>query len=311
MKYEISTLVADSAGDIEIDEDEFKLIKNSKANLLESLYLEENLDFLLENYYEYELELLSIASRSMIFMEEYINPTHQKRNVVVRRIANLLSTCEMYFDQSCHHISNIYGKNSVIGDKLQQERSSQYDQKFGYRVMEALINYTKHRGVPFHSLIFSGQWLDIDSEEDSRLHYSAIPLIKVIELINDKKIKQIVLQEMLGNESKDGLDIRPLIRDYIEGIGKIHEKTRELIQPDINLWEDTINRTITKFQNEYQAANLDAIAIVALDDINHLVERNIINKNSILRRHSLESKNSIFVNLHKRYASNEIRKNGY
>ena len=50
MRYGISKGVA---GFIEIDEAEYKLIKRAKENLYEALFLEEKLDLVTENYYEY------------------------------------------------------------------------------------------------------------------------------------------------------------------------------------------------------------------------------------------------------------------
>lgn len=84
MKYIISTRVADSPGFIEIDEAEFNLIKDARENLFEALYLEENLDFVIENYYEYETDLLAISSRMMIYGDGYFS-MGRERNLISRR----------------------------------------------------------------------------------------------------------------------------------------------------------------------------------------------------------------------------------
>ena len=215
----------------------------------------------------------------------------------------------MYLDQSIHHIKNIYGENSDNVNLVKKETASQYDKNFGYRVMEALRNYVQHRGLPIHSILFSGKWLDIDSDENRRLLYTVVPSISVSELAEDDKFKQTVLKEMLAIQSNDDIDIRPLIRDYVEGIGKIHEKVRELIHTDVNKWEGILSDTINKFQNEFGAEeSLAGLAIVAKKDDSHWAERITIFEEFIEKRQALENKNRIFGNLHKSYASNEIRK---
>jgi hypothetical protein len=247
----------------------------------------------------------------MVFQDDDYFSMNRERNIVCRRIVNLLSACRMYLDQCAHHINNIYGKNSDNANLLKQEKASQYDQYFGYRVMEALRNYTQHRGYPIHSMSFSREWLDFHNEGNSRLLYTVIPLISVSELVDDGGFKQTVLNEMLSIKNKDGIDIRPLIREYIEGIGKIHEKVRESIRPDVEKWESVVNNTIKSYQNELGTdVSLAGLAIVAIrDDDNQWlrVEHRTIFKEFIDRRRGLESKNSVFANLHKRYASNEIR----
>ena len=112
MKYIISTEVYGSPGYIEISESRYHLISDSQKYLLETLFLEEKLDYVMENYYELEIELVSIASRMMIFHNlDHFSMT-KDRNTISRRIANLMSSCRMYLDQSIHHLINIYGKKS-------------------------------------------------------------------------------------------------------------------------------------------------------------------------------------------------------
>ena len=309
MKYLITTIVMGSPGFIEIDEAECQRIKTAIANLFELLFFEEKLDLVTENFQEYEAELLLIASHEMVFHDSDYFSMSNERNTVSRRIVNLLSACLMYEDQSAHHFNNIYGRNSDESKMLKEEIDSQKDHNFGFRAMKALRNYTQHRGFPIHSMKFSGEWLDIENKETSRLLYTVIPLIKVSELAEDGKFNKSVLDEMLSIDGKDGIDIRPLVRDYIEGIGEIHEKIRDSIRPDVEQWEGVVSDVIKKYQKEFGSdASIAGLAIVAEDDDGHWVEKRTIFMEFIEKRKALENKNRVFVNLHKRYASNEIRK---
>src|SRR3990170_6563010 len=112
MKYAITTLVFGSPGFVYIDKDEYDLINSAIINLFELLFIEENLDLVTENFQEYEAELLKIATRGMVYHDEDYFSMSRDRNLVIRRIVNLLTACKMYFDHSKHHLSNIYGENS-------------------------------------------------------------------------------------------------------------------------------------------------------------------------------------------------------
>ncbi len=151
MRYGISKDVLDFPGFIEIDEAKYKLIKNARDNLFEALFLEEKLDMVTESFYEYETELLSMASRTMIFHDDDYFSFSRERNLVTRRIVNLLSAGRMYLEQCKQHIGNMYGVDLGNLNLIKKEIAFQYDQSLGFRVMEALRNYVQHRGFPIHS----------------------------------------------------------------------------------------------------------------------------------------------------------------
>lgn len=305
MKYIISTRVADSPGYIEIDEAEYNLIKGARENLFEALYLEENLDLVIENYYEYETDLLSISSRMMIFGDEYFS-MGRERNLISRRIANLLSSGRMYIDQSSHHLNNMYEKASDIPRSVEIEKVLQYEQKLGYRVMEAIRNYAQHRDVPIQGIKLSFRL--VESETGSQFLHRAIPLMNISTLADDK-FKQSILRELRDTSTKDLIDVRPFVREYVEGIGTLHVKTRELIHPDLVTWEKTLDEAIAKYKNRFgDNASLIGLSILKENDSGKREVTKPIFTDVIKNRQDLENKNSNFINLHRSFASNEVRK---
>lgn len=306
MKYRITKLTIDFPGFIDINEDEYLRIKTARENLFEVLFLEEKLDLVTENYHEYETELLSLASRIMIFHDDDYFSISSKRNVINRRIANLMSACRMYLDHCVHHLNNVYDINTDKINEVKKEMALQYELKLGYRVMEALRNYVQHRGIPVHKVSLSSSRVEDDGE--FRLRHTIIPFINIAILEDDEKFKRSVLDEMKEIQIKGEIDIKPLIREYVEGIGKVHEKIRELIQPDFYNWENILNSTITKFQKEFgNEVTLTGLAIVAENKDGRLDEKKVIFKDFIDRCRALERKNRFFNNLHRSYASNEIK----
>ena len=104
---------------VEIDETEYTRIKAARENLFEALFLEEKIDLVMENYFEYETELLSLASRLMIFNDDDYFSMSRERNLISRRIVNLLTAGRIYLDQSIQHINNIYGKDFSIHNTVE------------------------------------------------------------------------------------------------------------------------------------------------------------------------------------------------
>ncbi len=307
MKFGISKLVMGFDGFLEIEEVEYTLAKTARQNLLEILFLEEKFDLVTENFYEYETELLSIASRMMIFSNDDHVSMSRERNLISRRIVNLLTAGRMYTNQCIQHMERMYGADSDNLTTLKNHISFQYDNSLGYRVIEALRNHVQHRGFPIHSMKFSHKWVDIDT--DSQLLHRAIPEIGIQELAEDGDFKKSVLNELKEIQHNDWVDARPLIREYTECICKIHEKIREAVRPDLMEWERDLDIIIAKFQNEFgKEVPLAGLIIVSAKNDDQWIETKTIHKGAVERRQALEQKNSRFVNLHKRVASNEIRK---
>jgi len=307
MNYALTARYADSPGLLDISDQTYDLLKNGASNLLELLSLEETLDLVFENYCEYEKELLFIAARNAIFFEDNLSPINYQRIVVCRRIVNLLSVCKMYVDQSQHHIMNIYGQESKILKKIKTETSIQYDQNLGYRIMEAIRNYSQHRGFPIHSIQFSDEWIDTDSE-NSKLSHIVIPKLNLTYLTNDDKFKKSVLNELFTNKKPESIDIRPLIRNYVECIGKIHETIRNETYTDVKVWEDSITEVFSKYQEKFFSEfSASSLSVVTKKDDSHFNVNFTIHKEILKRRQNLEMKNRVYSNLSKRFASNEIR----
>ena len=306
MKYLISIAVSGSPHHIEIDEARYRLIADARASLFEALFLEEKLDLVTENYYEYETELLSMASRMMCFHDDDYFSLSRERNLVSRRVVNLLTAGRMYLDQSAQHFDNIYGADSNNATRLRAEFASQHKASLGYRAMNALRNYVQHRGFPIQSVRFPQQ--RIEKGDDILLLHRVVPLMTIVALEDDGKFKASVLEELRAIQRDGYVDIRPLIRGYVEAIGKIHEKARELIGLDLKSWEQTLDDTVAFSKNEVgAAASSGGVAIIAERDDRTWEERIPIFKEFIQRRQALERKNCLFFNLRTSYASNEIR----
>ena len=169
--------------------------------------------------------------------------------------------------------------------------------------MEALRNYVQHRGYPIQGLIYNNKLVRKNSNK--RNLFSITPYIKIQELEKDNKFKKATLKEIkpLG----DKIDLKPILREYVEALWNIHAKVRELLKSDIIDWEKLFQNTFNKFQS----INSKIVPIISLSVIKQNKNGSYINSIEIDKfiieyRQVLQRKNSTFIDLSKRYVTNEI-----
>lgn len=303
MKYLLTERTLGSSVYIKIDEHEYKKIKTVKNNLLEIFYIEEKFDIFIGNYLEFELDLLKYAAYHMVRGYGTHNELHRGLNQIIRRIINLLSTGRLYLDQSIHNLNNIPSIKSVNIEEIKKEKNKQYDQHLGYRAMEALRNYVQHRGYPIQGLTYNNKLVGKDPNE--KYLFSITPYIQVQEFEKDNKFKKEVLEEIKRLGEK--VDLKPLIREYVEALWNIHAKIRELLKSDILEWEKLFQNTINKIPNNNSKirSNISLSAVKQNEDGSY-IDPIEIDKFIIEYRQELQRKNSTFINLSKSYVTNEV-----
>jgi hypothetical protein len=308
MRYGITQQVLTSPGLVEISEQEYNNISLARKGLFEALYLEEKFDLVTENYFEYEKEILSSSTRFMVFGNQDYEWIQNERNLISRRIINLLSASRLYLDQNEHHLNNIYGKDSAVIAEVHDDKATQYDTHIGYRTMEALRNYALHRGFPIHSVTFTANVVDAEAKARNRVLYTLTPFIRVSDLENDSTFKRSVLEELklMGGE----VDVKPLAREYVECLSNLHGKIRELLRKNVLSWESEIFGAIERFKSAFgKETSIIGLAIVVEVEDGVYSKSESIFSEFIERRRKLESKNRILGSLASRYVTNEVLKN--
>jgi hypothetical protein len=301
MKYGITLNLLGCTDFIELTEEQFDEIKKAKMYLVDALLIEEKYAYILENYCEYEIELLKATVNEVVFKDlswdKIVNDIH----TINRRIMNYLSACRLYHDQIKHHFHNIYGKHSQQVMSLEAQKSKEYDSNIGYRILEAIRNHSQHYDIPVNAVTYESK--TIDSNSTSKGRNIIIPWILVARLKINKDFKPKVLKELeeMGNK----IDIRPFIRSYLESIGNIHRHIRQILNDDIPKWEQLMKYVKERF---YECGGTDPVGlcIFARDKHNNHQENVDIFDDIINRRIVLGSKNNILPNFASEYVTNEI-----
>ncbi len=304
MKYVITRAVLGRSTTVDISQYMYKKIKSAIEQLREAYYLEQKFDLLVEDYYEFELDLLSSATRSMIFQNKDYDWFFKESSLHNRRMINLLSAGKLFLDHSLHHLSSIYGNDSKELEEIKKHRSEQYDNHLGYRVVEALRNYVQHRGFPIQSIKFNSK--EASSAPKRKIKFSITPYIVTSSLEQDPKFKKSVIKDL--KKTGDKVDLKQLVREYIDCLARIQRKVRDILKDDIQKSEKTFFKAMDLFKKN--APNDEpsiGVVIVGIDSNNlwgiepiHLLEENIDH------REKLESKNFLLDNISTRFVTGEV-----
>jgi len=297
-KFGLTRLFIDNQGFIELPKHEFEAIVIARNGLFGVLELEEKLDLVLENFLELEQELLNIALRQSVSIFPVWNAGMVDRQRVNRRLANLLTTARLYFDQKSRELANIYGRKSQVWINFRAFRDEHLNANLGCRVMSELRDYIQHRSLPVHTLTYHSGWEE--HKNRSFLVYMTIPKVNVRLLEADRDFERSVIEEL--KQLGELVDIRPLVREYVESLALLHQQLRGLTDSDEKNWFALLEKSMFQYAKTF-GENLTGLAAVELDQDGDIIRELDIFKDPIERLKFLRTKNASFQKFSLRYVS--------
>jgi hypothetical protein len=287
---------------IEISCDEYQVAKVAKRNLLEVLHMEEKFNLMIENYAEFERELLELSLNHSIFSDHDWFSFQIDRHRLNRRLINLLTTFRLYVDQIPHNLNSIYGKSAGLAEVIKRRMSDEYDSSLSYRVVEALRNYVQHRGLPIYGLQYRSTL--IENSPSTFIKHTITPSLSVSRLKDEKGFKATVLKEL--ETIGDQVDIMPFIRQYVDSLGRVHVFLRETLADDIAKWDAAIFEVQDRFHRVI-GDDIKGLAVEEYDSAGKLIESVQIVSEIIEQRQLLVRKNQSITRFSSNIITNELR----
>jgi hypothetical protein len=142
-------------------------------------------------------------------------------------------------------LCELFSSNSEEQKQLLGFRSKVYDERFGYRVKEAIRNYAQHRGLAVERIACRER--NVKSPDSPLWEISIVPELSSAGLASDPKFKKSVAQEML--DRGEFLDLRPIVREYVAGLSEIHRMFRGTIDQRFTLAINRIRLVIREAPN--------------------------------------------------------------
>jgi len=245
MKYEVSGYGDHKIVSTTITEVRYQEVCAARRICLFALEIEEKCALLIDNYYEFECELLKLAQASAIWPHMEHSDSMLKRLSLDRRIVNLLTACRLYLDQTEHTISSIFGVSSTEIARFRKLRNDLYDAHWGYRLMEAIRNHVQHAGLVAHSITHSSSL--IGGRIKNYAQQTVLPTTNVETLATNPGFKKSVLNEL--RKQKQPIDLRPPLREYVSCLVRLHEHVREImgdrLEENRQLYETAVKKFST------------------------------------------------------------------
>lgn len=302
MPYSLVSLTGMEDRGVPINDGDFQTILRSSRVLSSALTIEENFDALFENFYELEEEMMKITVRKMLFRDGSL-AVSKLSNLISRRLMNFMSSARAYLDYLPQHFAIIFDGDQSKLDMLKSEKAKQYDGKFGYRFMEALRNFSQHRGYPVHGVMLGGGWLRDRTPPQDR-HWIS-PMVNINILAQDGKFKAKILAELRGRG--DDIALKPQVREYMDGLGHLHQWVRTAIAARIVSSGSNIEYYISLYHNavEGDASSRNCTIFVADNEREQeLKDLHFLDDSTKLHDHFC-TKNNVLHNISARFATSE------
>jgi len=295
------TALAGASTPVDIPEGRYEATVEAKSSLLECLFIEEKFDLLIENYLELEKTLLECALGYLAAPLLDNRRADGDRALFNRRLLNLLSSARTYADQvRDQHIPSLLPGAAAAAVKA--AFSKEYDDRIGYRAMDALRNHALHFDAPVHLVNYPSKRVEKGSA--TALAFSVDPCLRTEDLRRNPKFKRTVLKELEARGQT--VNLKPLVRQYVEGLWVVHAQVRELVAPRILEWETVLERAKSTFLlggNDERSAFLLAASKLREDGTCE-TSTSLSDKFNEYRRF-LEAKNGRLDSLSLRYVTSE------
>lgn len=261
MHYALTRMVLGSSGSVTLSDAEYKTIEAAMNGLLEYSSIEEKFDLVRENHLELEMALIEAAAQRMLQSGQDHRWFNEKRRLFNRRLMNFLSSARAYTDHVPQHFNRIFAEDKLAAQTLKAAFSREYDNRLGYRCMEALRNHAQHAGDPVHGAVYPAAW--VGARE--KMRFSAEPYLSPTELAARGNFKASVLKELEAKGNQ--ISFKNILRDYVEGLCTAHAELRQRVGHKYNEWTTTIRGSIESFRSQCpDESSIIGLAAVIHDD---------------------------------------------
>lgn len=305
-EYGLTRLVIGPTTFVAIGRADYEAISEAKNQLLECLLLEDGFDLVVENYLELETTLLRAAVRDVLGDPPFEQRSHDDMNLFNRRFANLLTVCKMYRDQAPARVKRLFPENRRKMSEMKARFDGLRDSRLGYAVMEILRDDVQHAGFPVHALTY-GQ----ANVGPGAVKANVVPYVSVDRILEDHRDSRDLkmteqLRRKLGDRSGDKLDLRNLVRDYIEGLASVHDGLRKDLHTKIEHWDAILESARSQYQAEdREHGKLPGLSAVIRDLTGVILEETQLPEHPQVNRRRLERKNRNLDNVQKVFVTSE------
>jgi len=286
-----------------IEATEYEEVKKCQDLCCLVLLFEERFQLALDNFHEWETELLEQAHSALLWNANDFATAMQNRLKLDRRFVNLLSSLRLYLDQSDHNISKICGEESKELKQIKEFKNWLYDNHFGFRLLEALRNHVQHSSLPLSTISYGSR--RVESKDGFYIQFFVAPKISQEELSENKKFNKRVLGEL--DNQKDYSDLRLAAREYIYCLTQLHTQIRGTLRESFSNLRGSYESAIER-HSIFDGHKVKHIRMNAIDDAGRILSQ-VQLVDEFLKLHDvLYSRNSKVIDIRRSFASSALDK---
>lgn len=298
MKYILRKDVLAGAPIVDLSRTEFESIRNARTILKYALAMEEKYDLVVLNYIDFEQSLLDWAVLSMVKGKDTYETFFRMRADLSNRIANLLAASRTYEDhmpQLARHVLSAYPKaKGEVGLLVEKEE----DQCAEYRFVRELRNFVQHFGFAVHFTSLPRAW-DGFGKMDNLLFSVEVRSYRA-ELQKHRELKKLL------GQMPEEIDLKEVIRKYIEAISRVHNNARKLVEEAASQARSIIKNTLDRYKEQLSDEVVGLYAYCMSDEDEEREKIPVILEWDNFRLQLIED-NKLLVNLSKRYVSSKLQ----
>lgn len=300
MKYALTLLFDRPQQFLEITESHFEAIRKARGGYLTLLDLEEKFDIAIEAFIDFERTHLDLALRHTVTWHLPHLALAADVRLINRKLLNLLAAGMLYTDQLKHAFCLLYGcRNSQQWLSIKAKIESLRASSLGYRTSEAVRDHIQHRGLPVNTLFV--QLTAKDSDTERRIRVATDPQLAVEGLKEDRKMPKGLLDELKAKG--ESVPLTPLIKEYVECLGHLHEAVRQETSEMAVAYEGTLRDALQRTRDAYGTTRV--AAAVKLGPQGTIDESHQLFEDLLQLRDALLKKNALLKNIAQRFVSTE------
>lgn len=296
--YVLTRRVLGRSPEIAIDARRYAALSEAMRIQRTALEIEEKFDLVVANYEELEREILTLTLTHAVRNDFTWASMSSDRLLLGRRLVNLLTTCRLYVDQVTHSVSRS-PTPGCTREQAEKVFSDQYDGNLAYRIMDAVRNHVQHRSLAIVGITY-GCRREREEATQSLLEFTLSLTLNLEVLREDGKFKKGTLEE-LENLPQERQDVILFVRQYVESLGRAHERLRELLATAVARADADVHTALT----EWKTVSDKSTGLVALKrhDRSSTDEYVAVTGNLRQKREELVASNRSLANLASSFVS--------
>lgn len=286
MRYTLEQPVLAEHPVIELDEARFNEVRDAVRGAFFALSMEEKLKIAVDNHIEFEELLLNMALRAAAYSNDDWSAAVDRIQAVNRRLSNLLSSVLMYIDHAKRGLPAVFGRDSVEKAAFKSANEAEKSASPLFSFALDLRDYVQHQGLAISPLSLAA---DRDSAGE---RYRYIPYIETATLrIKERgRLRPLPpgLEPFLTKDTRGRLDVRPIVREAVSALARIHKAAVGVYEDNIRAWQTTIRETISAYTDA--GGEVLGLEVRSSDEAGSIVESFSVIEDPLERWHRLHAR---------------------